>query len=172
MELTIDIRKPLFEDYLNYYFDRDDLGRFKVSHRQSVGKLLCSMVEYSYRPVEQKGRTRLLFSACSSLSTAQGRFMFISRENQAKFSDYLEAVFAVDFDRFYLTAQKYGIPQKDIILAFISSRRLVSMEQDTEMLKKRAYRQSLREIAERHKQLTNRIQYVTSKVEAEVKNLF
>ena len=98
--------------------------------------------------------------------------MFISRENQAKFSDYLEAVFAVDFDRFYLTAQKYGIPQKDIILAFISSRRLVSMEQDTEMLKKRAYRQSLREIAERHKQLTNRIQYVTSKVEAEVKNLF
>ena len=62
MELTIDIRKPLFEDYLNYYFDRDDVGRFKVSHRQSVGKLLCSMVEYSYRPVEQKGRTRLVVS--------------------------------------------------------------------------------------------------------------
>lgn len=172
MEIDVIIRKDILRDFLGYIFECDASGAFLVSHSHPAGKLLCSLVEYTYKPVAPAaGASRLILPSCRSLSTARGRFVYVSKENQEKFNDYLEAIFDLDFNRFYMAGQRLGFRQKDVLYSYINSRRLESAGQDQEMLKKRGYRQSVRDMNARCKKLANRVQYINRQIASDLKNI-
>lgn len=159
MELTLTIRKPLIRDFLAFLFEMDASGRYIITRKIPAGQLLCSLVEYSYKPVPEKGNVKIVLPGCSGLKTAETRFIYLSAESQAKVNDFLEATFDTDFDRYWIQGLKMGIAQKDIIYAYMVSRKLFLFDQDPETLKKRIYRNSKRQIQSIYKQLLNKASY-------------
>lgn len=170
MELKISIEKKLLQDFLGFLFPKDVSGYYKVTRKVNVGRLLCSLVEYSYKPVEQRGDLTLVLPACRSLKSADNRFVYLSAESEAKFVDFLDATFDIDFDRYWIAGLKLGLPQKDIIYAYITSRKLVSLNDDIETLKKRMYRGSTRQMQSVYRQLLNKAQYADRLVHDQLKS--
>lgn len=171
MEVTIDIRKHFIRDYLGYIFPKDDSGRYVVTNLHPSGKYICSMVEYSYKPVKIKADLTLKLPAGNSLKSGPNRFAYVSAEAQAKINDYLEAIFELDFERFRLIGSQIGMNKKDVIYAFISSRKLASFSEDIEMLKKREYRQSLRAQQEMYLLLKNKAKYLDRVIREKLKSI-
>ena len=169
MELTLEIKKSLIRDYLGYLFPRDEAGRYLVTRKIAAGHYICSMVEYAHKPPHSRGSIVMLLPACPALKSGATRFLYMSAETQAKVNDYLEVVFDLDFERYMLKGEQMGIPQKDIIYAFINSRGLASFDQDPETLKKRAYRQSTRQMQSIVKQLLNKADYTNRIISEQIK---
>jgi hypothetical protein len=88
-----------------------------------------------------------------------GKFLFLSSENEARFNDYLEAVFNLDFDRYWVNGLQLGISKQDIVYAYIQSRKLGEDVSIDETLKKRIYRKTARRQQFLHKQLLNKAGY-------------
>lgn len=148
MIVSIFIKKQLHLDYLNYIFERDAAGNYVVDRRHDFGKLVVSLVKYSKFPVPDKraNTVKFMLPASRPLENASKSYVYITKEDQAKLNDFLDALFNIDFDRYYLDGMQLKFQQKDIIQAFIVSRKLVYLIGDNETLKKRAYRDELKKL--------------------------
>lgn len=170
MELKLDIKKSLISDYLGYLFDQDEEGRFLITRKNLAGKYICSMVEYSYKPPKREGSVTLILPSCPALKSGEQRFIYLSAESQAKVNDYLEAIFDLDFERYWAKGLQLKLPQKDIIYAFMTSRKLASLDQDPETLKKRIFRSSTRQQKSVYKQLLNKAHYTDRLISEQLKS--
>ena len=170
MVLTIDIKKSLISDYLNFLFQTDEDGCFLVTRKNLAGRFICAMVEYSYKPTHNTGSVTMVLPSCPALKSGEKRYIYLSTESQAKVNDYLEAIFDLDFERYWMQGVKMNIPQKDIIYAFINSRKLATFEQDPETLKKRIYRSSTRKLQSIYKQLLNKAHYTDRIISEQLKD--
>lgn len=150
MIAKIFIKKELHRSYLNYLFPKDQNGNFIVTRNQDFGKFLTAMVRYSKTPVTTlKRQTNVVFEsfllpASRPLDNAGNYYLYFSSEDQEKLNDYIDVLFNIDFDRYYLNGKKMSMQQQDIIQAFIISRKLVQHIGDNETLKKREYREGLK----------------------------
>lgn len=156
MIVSIYIKKQLHLDYLNYIFETDAAGNFIVDRRHDFGKLISSVVKYSKFPIKQKrtGEIKFMLPLSRPLANAANYYLYCTIEDQLKINDYLEALFNIDFDRFYLDGKRLKFQQKDIIQSFIISRKLVNLIGDNETLKKRAYRDELK-MLKKYNQMLN-----------------
>lgn len=149
MTVLLDIKKPMLREYLHYLFAFEE-GSFSVFRKQDFGKLLCSLVQYSNLPIrhEETEHTVKLTLPIGSPPTTNARnyYLYYTKEDQAKLVDYLEVLFNIDLDSYYLSGQRQGFQQKEIIQNFIISRKLVGLIGDNETLKKRLYRKSLKDL--------------------------
>lgn len=142
MTVLFTLRKKMLREYLHFLFALED-GSFSVFRTSDFGKLLCSLVKYSHVPVSQeRDENAIYFTLPLSRPTANAKnyYLYFTKEDEAKLTDYLEVLFNIDFDRYYLKGVRSGYQQKDIIQAFIISRKLVGLIGDNERLKKRLYR--------------------------------
>lgn len=148
MTVLLDIKKPMLREYLHYLFAFEE-GSFSVFRKIDFGKLLCSMVQYSNLPIrhnENEHTVKFTLPISRPTANAKNYYLFYTKEDQAKLVDYLEVLFNIDLDSYYLSGQRQGFQQKDIIQNFIISRKLVGLIGDNETLKKRLYRKSLKDL--------------------------
>lgn len=156
MHVKLDIRKALYRDYLHYLFEQDSNGTFLVVRNCDFGKLLCSRVQYSAQYLKHESTLNTVnFQLPKSrlLANAKNHFLYYSKEDSLKIQEYLEVLFNMDLDRYYLSGIKGGYMQKQIIQSFIVSRKLVKLVGDNETLKKRVYRDELENIKKRTEEL-------------------
>lgn len=161
MIVLLKIKKPIFREYIHYLFALED-GSFSVFRKHDFGKMLCSLVSYSNMPIkEEVNEETLKFTLPISRATAnaQNYHLYYSKEDEAKLNDYLEVIFNIDFDRYYLNGSRMGFMQKDIIHSFIISRKLTGLIGNNEMLKKRQYRSEKKILENRTEQLIKRAYY-------------
>lgn len=160
------IKKEHLREYLHYLFAFEE-GAFSVFRSVDFGKYLCSLVKYSDipirhdRPDEYKVAFRM--PRTSVYKGMQYRFMYLTAEDHQRLEDHLEAIFFIDFDRFYIQSQLLGQQQKVAIQNFILSRRLTSKIGDVEMLKKRQYRAEQKVMNKLYRNLRRRA-YIQAKV--------
>lgn len=161
MLVRLHIRKPLLRAYLANLFEKTTHHGyqdpvFKVTKTVDFGRLLCSMVRYSNRkkpaPVEA-----LTFQLPwdRSLQSAPAYHLYFSKEDTLKLNDYLEVIFNLHFDRYYLKGKEQGFQQKDIISTFIQVHHLTGLTDVAGSLKKRRYREEARVRDELFIQLKN-----------------
>lgn len=170
MYILLTIKKPLYRDYLNYLFDGQPDGSYRISKDSDFGKALCSFVRYSNIPVTEE-RTELTVSIhlpyTSSLSNAKNYHCYFNKEDMHRLNDLLDVFFNIDLDRYYLKGMKMGMQQKEVIESFIVSRKLTNLLSDNETLKKRQYRDELMTFKERVEILRKRTFYRNQKIEFE-----
>lgn len=171
MKVLCKIKKEYLRDYLHYLFAFEEEA-FSVFRTHTFGKYLCSLVRYSDLPAKEaedeslaKQQVTFRMPRSSIYKGMQYRFMYFTREDQQRIEDHLEALFYLDFDRYYIECQKLGMQQKIAIQNFIVSRRLTSKIGDIEMIKKRQYRND-KKIINRLSQNLRQRAYVQSRIVA------
>lgn len=159
MNVLTSIKKEYLREYLHYLFAFED-NAFSVFRSTDFGKYLCSLIKYSDLPVRHDlpsdTQVALRMPRTSVYKGMQYKFMYFTIEDQRRIEDHLEAIFYLDFDRYYIEAMKLGQQQKIAIQNFIVSRRLTSKIGDVEMIKKRQYRADQRIINRLHRNLRKR----------------
>ena len=164
MIVTLPLKKELHRNFLGYLFPYVN-GCYQISRKQDFGKLICSRVRHSELPVKNIAGVQLFLPLTRATDNAKNHFLYFSKEDQHKLEDELEVMFNIDFDRYYLNGRKLGYMQKDIIHAYIISRKLITITGDVEMLRKREYRDAVKMIEIRTKSLLKRAQYRNERIE-------
>jgi hypothetical protein len=95
---------------------------------------------------------------------AMTRYIYFTNVDTKRLNMILDALFNIDLDTFYLQGIQAGIPKRDIIEAFIISRRLVSADY-ADTLNKRTYRSSLTAIRRKADTILRKARYHFSQIE-------
>ena len=163
------LKNDLLKDYLKSIFFYEN-GIYHVTRVHDFGRLLSSLISYSDKPIlKTKENIQFLLPESPGNRTAKNKFIYIKQEDQLKLIDALNAVFNIDFDRYYLAGRKIGLQQKDIIQAFIVSRKLTALIGNIEVLKKRQYREEIILLEKRKQELLKKAQYRNEAVENSLK---
>lgn len=170
MKIQLDIKKPLYRDYLNHILEKQQDGSFRATKDSDFGKIICSFVRYSNSPVQHEmiqDTVTIILPITKSLGNAPNYHCYLTREDQLRINDLLDVLFNIDLDRYYLKGMKMGLQQKEILESFIVSRKLTNLLSDNETLKKRQYREELNTLRERVEILRQRAYYRNQKIEFE-----
>lgn len=168
--IQLEIKKPLYREYISFLFEQQEDGRYKVTRESDFGKALCSFVRYSHGKQEKiHEAVSLVLPDSDSVKNAKNYHCYFSREDTRRLNDLLDVFFHIDFDRFYLNGRKLGIMQKDIIESFIISRKLTNLLNDNETLKKRQYREEIQLLQQRTKILSRKAWYRNERIEENIK---
>lgn len=156
MSIICHIQDQMHRDYLHSIFTFEN-GVFKVTRETDLGKFICALVKTTDYPVEQKlNEEKAVYfemPTTSEMPSLFRKFCHITAEDQRRINDYLISIFNQDFITYYYVGRNLKLKQKDVILNFILSRKLVSRIGEVEQLKKRAYRAEEKAI----EQITNRL---------------
>lgn len=152
MKIQLDIKKPLYRDYLNHILEKQQDGSFRATKDSDFGKIICSFVRYSHTAIKDEATEDTVIISLpvtKSLGNAPNYHCYLTREDQHRINDLLDVLFNIDLDRYYLKGMKMGLQQKEILESFIVSRKLTNLLSDNETLKKRQYRDELNTLRER-----------------------
>lgn len=119
-----------------------------------------------YKPEETPETIHFKLPRANSLEVSRGKFAVILKSDQKKIEDFLESIFNLDYDQYYISGIKIGLKQKEIIEAFIVSRKLTEIYSDNETLKKRQYREEQKRISKLRSSLLNKANYRNKAIEA------
>ena len=165
------LRHEYLHDYLRFLFDSEGKPEIEIGRGHKLGSYICCIRKYSDMPKETKAprgfeyEVRLTFPS----NRTKSKFIYFVQEDIMDINDMVEAYFDIDFWRYYLHGQKMSIPQKDILETFIISRKLNSLAYNTEVLKKREYREELRNMEKGIWVLRKKAQYVNEQVKVQLK---
>ena len=155
MIAEISINKEILIDYFKYLFKEED-GVFQISSTKDIGKYLISRVSYSDTPVKSIPGSIKIKLPKTANSTGENKYLYYTKEAIEKINFELDAIFSIDFDRYYLQGLKLNLQQKEIISDYILSRNLISAGGDIERLKKRKYREDIKNLEKMTRFLKNR----------------
>jgi hypothetical protein len=96
------------------------------------------------------------------------QFIHFTVSDLLNINEMAELYFDIDFWRYYLHASKMKVAQKDILDSYVISRKLVSVQADNEMLKKREYREEIKNLQKHAKILKNKVDYINNRTKIEV----
>ena len=167
MQIAISIKNPIYRAYLKGIFELKN-GYLLLTRDHDFGKVIISRVKYSREPIKMiVDHTTVVFDLPSGRSLANGEkyYLYICKEDQAKINEQLDAIFNIDFDRYCLEGKKLSMMQKDVIQAFIISRKIISLIGDNETLKKREYRDQLSVMKKYEDQLRKKAYYRNAHIE-------
>ncbi len=167
MLIKLQFDSELRLDYFGFLFPRipgDDA--YRVSTREPVGALLCARVRESERPVnEPQGELVATLDLPLNPATrnAGNKFIYYSKADTAALMMAVSATFDLDFAGYYRKGEGLGYGRKDIVEAFIISRKLVNVDY-ADTLYKRAYRSSQRKMKALTKRLLRRSYYLDESI--------
>ena len=150
MRLYFKVDNEMLTDYMRYLFDSGKTVPLKVTATSELGELLIAHARISDRPVPKPEGDNVieielpLNNATQSLAN---HFLYYSKGDTHRLNMGLRAIFDIDFRTYYLKGLDLDWPKKDIVAAFITSRKLFSTD-PYDSLHKRAYR---REVAKQNK---------------------
>lgn len=146
MHISLSIKKDIYRDYLKGMFEPGLNGCLVLSKDLDFGAALISRIRYTKKPVmDVVDHTTIRFElpAGRSLASASNHYLSLTKDDESKLNDQLEVMFNLDLDTYFLEGCKMGMMKKDIVEAFIITRKIVKLIGDNETLKKREYRDSL-----------------------------
>lgn len=170
MKIILRITKPLYREYFNFIFPPSEDGSYKITRETDLGKAICGFVKYSNMPVLEEltsDHITIHLPNANSLSNAKNYHCYLTKEDQLKINDLIEVFFNIDFDRYYLKGLAIELQQKEIIESFIVSRKLTNLLSDNETLKKRHYREEIKNLKVRVEQLRQKAYYRHKQIEFE-----
>ena len=141
MQISLSIKKDINRDYLKGIFEVGANKNLILSKDHLFGKALVSRIRYTKLPVKESiDETTINFELpiVKSLKQADHHFLSILQDDQEKLNDDLEVMFNLDLFTFYNEGLQLKMMKKDIIEAFILSRKICLFTGDPhERIKKR-----------------------------------
>ena len=144
---ALSITDSILQDYCRYLFPEMQDGFLKVTNKAMFGRLLISHLKVSDTPVpftaDPQSRMVFSFPILPSSKTLADKWLYYDKTDTESLNDTLKALFDQDFYVFYFNGLHSEYQKRDIINAFIASRKLYSRE-EFDVLSKRAYRKEQR----------------------------
>lgn len=168
MRLFFKVDNDMLTDYIYYLFDGGKDGPLKVSATSELGELLIAHARISDRPVPKPEGDNVieielpLNDATQSLAN---RFLYYSKADMKRLNMGLNAIFNIDLRTYYLKGLDLEWPKKDIITAFITSRKLFSTDV-YDSLHKRAYRREIAKQSKLTKKLLRKVYYIHESIDS------
>lgn len=167
MVVKLRIKNKVHFSYLGHLFAADVDGAFRVTMKQDFGRLLVALARRSQVeiPVEDGdfvARFRLPKNTLTQ--NAELCHLYFTEQDSASLNVFLDAVFNLDLNRYYLKGCKRGLQKREIIEAFVVSRKLVS-EDFAETLGKRIYRQQVDDFRRLVQSLYDKARYNNDRIE-------
>lgn len=127
MIVKLNIKNKILFNYLDYLFIRNPDGTHHVTMKNDFGRLLVALVRRSPTevPVRNDGftaRLKLPKNICSQ--NAEFYHLYFTEQDAARLNVLLDTIFNLDLNAYYLKGSKRNIQKREIIEAFIVSRKL------------------------------------------------
>ncbi len=167
MIVRLKVDSKMYADYLAYLFPPDADGVLKVTSEHLLGNLLISHCREAPRPIfntEENLMITLRLPQCESTQNLRNKFLYYNAGDMLQLNKALRAAFDLDFIGYYRKGQAAEFAKKDIIEAFVTSRKLVSTD-CVDALYKRVYRRQQREAATLVKKLIRKAYYIDESID-------
>ncbi len=165
MEVVFNVKNQYLLRYLEFLFEKKN-DKLIVSRTTDFGRLCISHLKRSTKPVPvEKSDLSVTFLFPKSINLpqiAERNWLYYDHFDMKRLNDALVAESNIDFKLYYLAGMEKNFMQKDIINAYIESRR-ISID-DFDRLQKRCYRSSLSANEKIHKYLSNKIQFIARNI--------
>lgn len=163
MTVYLPVNEALLTDYLKYLFPTEKGSScLKVSGACSFGKLLIANITTSGHPVsvpEGDNVIKLHIPKQDCTQDLADKFLYFTKGSVCRLNAALKAVFDMDFHDYYQRGIDKGYQKKDIIDAFIISRKLCSVDPG-DALHKRTYRHEQKKRLSRARYLARKANYI------------
>ena len=168
MIVRLKVDRKMYADYIAYLFPPDNEGVLKVSSEHLLGKLLIAHCREAPRPIFDNNdelSVRLRLPQCESTQNLRNKFLYYNAGDMIQINQAIQAVFDLDFIGYYRKGESLQFSKKDIVEAFVTSRKLISTD-CVDALYKRVYRRQQREAASLVKKLTRKAYYIEESIDA------
>lgn len=168
MRLFLQLENEMLTDYIRYLFPATGDGPLKVSSYCEFGELLIAHAKVSDRPVGKPEGDHVIeieLPMNDATQSLANRFLYYTKADTKRLNMGLHAIFNIDLRTYYLKGLDLDIPKKDIITAFITSRKLFSTD-IYDAIHKRTYR---REVAKQQKltqKLLRKVYYINESIDS------
>lgn len=167
MQIKFRTKDQLALDYLRYLFNTPPEQPIRLTLANDFGRMAVGLYKFSEKPDDRPDDTMtatLVLPRHQITYAARTRYIYFTDVDIKRLNMILDALFNIDLDTFYLQGIQAGIPKRDIIEAFIISRRLVSADY-ADTLNKRTYRSSLTAIRRKADIILRKARYHFSQIE-------
>lgn len=167
MQIKFRTKDQLALDYLRYLFNAKPEQPIRLTLANDFGRMAVGLYKFSDKPdarSDDSMTATLVLPRHQTTYAAMTRHIYFTDVDTKRLSMILDALFNIDLDTFYLQGIQAGIPKRDIIEAFIISRRLVSADY-ADTLNKRTYRTSLSAIRRKADIILRKARYHFSQIE-------
>lgn len=143
MDVKLNIKSEYLRKYLEFIFEKKE-DKFEVKTTKDFGRLLFALVKKSDNPVQTEFSedtvTFVLPKTANMQYYSDKYYLYYDKIDTFQLNKYLEVIANIDFYGFYLECKMVKQKQKDIIDAYIVSRKLFFDNDTNEKLKKREQR--------------------------------
>ena len=168
MRLFLKLENDMLTDYLRYLFPTDQNHPLKVSAAHEFGELLIAHARTSDRPVKRPEGDNVIeieLPLNDATQSLMNHFLFYSVGDMKRLNMGLRSLFNIDLYTYYLKGLDLGWLKKDIIEAFITSRKLVSTDIH-DAIHKRIYRREQAKQAKLTKKLLRKAYYIHESIDS------
>ncbi len=166
MTVQFKIDGQMYADFLKYLFPPQEDGTLQVSMTHGLGVLFALFAKESIiqmPPPTGASVCSLNLPDCKMTKKLKNRWLYFDTHSTYLLNKALKAYFAIDFST-YLQLGEGVHKKKDIIEAYIFSRRLINTD-NLESLQKKAYRRELTKIKFIVKILTRKGKYINESID-------
>lgn len=157
----------LIFDYLRYLFNAKSGEPIRLTLANDFSRMAVGLYKVSDKPDDRPDdelTTTLVLPRHQTTYAAMNRHIFFTNVDTKRLNMILDALFNIDLDTYYLQGIQAGMPKRDVIEAFIVSRRLISTDY-TDTLNKRTYRTSLAAIRRKTDLIFEKARYHFNRIE-------
>ena len=168
MIVRLKVDRKMYADYIAYLFPPDNEGVLKVSSEHLLGKLLIAHCREAPKPIfdnDDELSVKLRLPQCESTQNLRNKFLYYNAGDMIQINQAIQAVFDLDFTGYYRKGESLQFSKKDIVEAFVTSRKLISTD-CVDALYKRVYRRQQREAASLVKKLIRKAYYLEESIDA------
>lgn len=161
MTIQFKVKNQMLADYLRYLFPPDD-GALRLNSEHAIGKLFIAHCHTADRPVpimHGDNIVMLRLPLCNATQSLNNKFLYYSSADIAQLNLALKAYFDIDFMGYYRRGEAAEFSKRDIVEAFILSRRLISSD-NFDALHKRVYRRQQEQYATLQRKLQRKAYYI------------
>lgn len=149
MIVKFNVKNKVLFNYLAYLFHRNPNGSFRVTMKNDFGRLVVALVRRTpdELPIEGGEFTASLLLPKNSLTkNAELSYLYFTAQDTARLNVLLDTIFNLDLNAYYQKGCRRKIQKREIIEAFVVSRRLF-IDDFAETIGKRIYREQLKEFS-------------------------
>lgn len=166
MRLFLQLDSEMLTDYIRYIFNGDGTSPLKISSSHEFGELLIAHARTSDRPVSRPDGNHVIeieLPMNNATQSLANRFLYYSKADTKRLNMALHAIFNIDFQQYYLKGLELEFSKKDIVTAFITSRKLFSADV-YDAIHKRAYRREVAKQQKLTKKLLRKVYYIDESI--------
>lgn len=167
MTVKFNAKNKVLFNYLAYLFQRAPDGSFRVTMKNDFGRLVIALVRRSPAEIllEENELTATLHLPRNTLTqSAEFSYLYFTAQDAARLNVLLDTIFNLDLNAYYQKGCKKRIQKREIIEAFVVSRKLV-IDDFAETIGKRIYREQLKEYSDLVTSLYDKARYINDRIE-------